>query len=213
MKKLISAGTIGIFFLFTILLSSCSPRTSIVSSWTKPDVPSVQYKKVLVIGLMGSKDRPLQEEVENSMMKALNAHGINAGSAYAEYGPKAFQGLSEQEALKKISDKGYDGTFTIALLDRRKEKRYTPPSIGFAPYPYYGFWGYYRHVYGRIYEPGYYTVSTNFILEANFYKLGADQLIYSAQTKTSAPDSPQILATDFTNTLIQDMLSKGLLKK
>lgn len=208
-----SAGTIGIFFLLPILLSSCSPRTSIVSSWTKPDVTAVQYQKVLVIGLMGSKDRPLQEEVENSMMKALNAHGINAGSAYAEYGPKAFQGLSEQEALKKISDKGYDGTFTIALLDRRKEKKYTPPSIGFAPYPYYGFWGYYRHVYGRIYEPGYYTVSTNFILEANFYKLGADQLVYSAQTKTSAPDSPQILATDFTNILIQDMLSKGLLKK
>ncbi|WP_342328144.1 hypothetical protein [Pedobacter sp. FW305-3-2-15-E-R2A2] len=213
MKKSMSVGTIGIFFLLAILLSSCSPRTSIVSSWTKPDVTSVQYQKVLVIGLMGSKDRPLQEEVENSMMKALNAHGINAGSAYAEYGPKAFQGLSEQEALKKISDKGYDGTFTIALLDRRKEKKYTPPSFGFAPYPYYGFWGYYRHVYGRIYEPGYYTVSTNFILEANFYKLGADQLIYSAQTKTSAPDSPQILATDFTNILIQDMFSKGLLKK
>lgn len=213
MKKTMSAGTIGMFFLLAILLSSCSPRTSIVSSWTKPDLPAAQYQKVLVIGLMGSKDRPLQEEVENSMMKALNAHGINAGSAYAEYGPKAFQGLTEKEALKKIRDKGYDGTFTIALLDRRKEKRYTPPSVGFAPYPSFGFWGYYRHVYGRIYQPGYYTVSTNFVLEANFYRLGADQLIYSAQTKTAAPDSPQILATDFTNTLVQDMISKGILKK
>ncbi|SHG58365.1 hypothetical protein [Pedobacter caeni] len=213
MKKSMSTGIIGMVFLFTILLTSCSPRTSIVSSWTKPEQPSVQSQKVLVIGLMGSKDRPLQEEVENSMVKALNAHGINAGSAYAEYGPKAFEGLNEKDALKKIQDKGYDGTFTIALLDRRKERRYTPPSIGFAPYPYYGFWGYYRHMYGRIYEPGYYTLSTNFILEANFYGLGADQLLYSAQTKTSAPDSPQILATEFTNVLIQDMLSKGLLKK
>ena len=62
MKKLMSAGTIGMFFLIAILLSSCSPRTSIVSSWTKPDVPSVQYQKGLGSGLMGSKDRPLQEE-------------------------------------------------------------------------------------------------------------------------------------------------------
>ncbi|MNW22483.1 hypothetical protein D3C71_2239830 [compost metagenome] len=50
------------------------------------------------------------------------------------------------------------------------------------------------------------------MLEANFYKLGSDELLYSLQTKTSAPNSPQSLATEFSEVLINDMRSKGLLK-
>lgn len=210
MKKSMFIGLLGMFFLLTLLFNSCT-STKIISSWANPSGQFGQYQKVLVIGLMGSKDRELREEIENSMVRTLSSHGINAGSAYAEYGPKAFDGLSEKEAIKKIRDKGYDGTFTVALLDRKKQRTYYPPSVGYFPQTY-RFWGHYRTLYARIYEPGYYTVSTNFMLEANFYKLGSDELLYSLQTKTSAPNSPQSLATEFSEVLINDMRSKGLVK-
>lgn len=211
MKKLLLPGAIGMVLLFAILLNACN-STKIISSWADPQGTIEKSNKVLVIGLMGAKDRSLKENVENVTVQNLKAHGINAGSALAEYGPKAFEGLSESQALKKIKNKGYDGTFTIALLDKTKEKNYNPGSVSIWPRTY-RFWGYYHTMYARVYEPGYYTVTNKFILEANFYSLNTDKLIYSVQTKSSDPSSPQALATDFNKRLFDDMISKGVIKQ
>ncbi|WP_449439077.1 hypothetical protein [Pedobacter steynii] len=210
MKKLLLPAAIGMILLFALLLNACN-STKIISSWADAQGTIEKSNKVLVIALMGAKDRNLKENVENITVQNLKAHGINAGSALAEYGPKAFEGLNEAEALKKIRNKGYDGTFTIALLDKTKQKRYNPGSVGMWPGPY-RFWGYYHFMYGRIYEPGYYSVTNKFILEANFYSLNTEKLIYSVQTKSLDPSSPRALATDFNKRLFDDMVSKGVIK-
>lgn len=196
------------FLLVLLVISGCS-NTKLLTSWKAPDEPAPSFKKVLVIALMTDKDRKLRENVENVIVKDLQAHGINAGSALAEYGPKAFDAKDESAALKVMQDKGYDGTFTIALLDKSKEKRYNPGMITYRPVR---FWGYYRSVFARVYEPGYYSVSNQFIMEANFYNLNPDKLLYSAQTKTVDPSSPLSLATDFSTKLFADMKSKALIK-
>jgi hypothetical protein len=210
MKKLLLPAAIGMILLFALLLNACN-STKIISSWADAQGTIEKSNKVLVIALMGAKDRNLKENVENITVQNLKAHGINAGSALAEYGPKAFEGLNEAEALKKIRNKGYDGTFTIALLDKTKQKKYNPGSVGMWPGPY-RFWGYYHSMYGRIYEPGYYSVTNKFILEANFYSLNTEKLIYSVQTKSLDPSSPRALATDFNKRLFDDMISKGVIK-
>ncbi|ATP56187.1 hypothetical protein CPT03_06755 [Pedobacter ginsengisoli] len=210
MKKLLLPAAIGMVFLFALLLNACN-STKIISSWADAQGTIEKSNKILVIALMGAKDRNLKENVENITVQNLKAHGINAGSALAEYGPKAFEGLNEAEALKKIRNKGYDGTFTIALLDKTKQKRYNPGSVGMWPGPY-RFWGYYHFMYGRIYEPGYYSVTNKFILEANFYSLNTEKLIYSVQTKSLDPSSPRALAADFNKRLFDDMVSKGVIK-
>jgi len=211
MKKLLLPGAIGIVLLFALLLNACN-STRVISSWADPQGTIEKSNKVLVIGLMGAKDRSLKENVENVTVQNLKARGINAGSALSEYGPKAFEGLSESQALKKIKNKGYDGTFTIALLDKTKEKNYNPGSVSIWPRTY-RFWGYYHTMYARVYEPGYYTITNKFILEANFYSLNTDKLIYSLQTKSSDPSSPQALAADFNKRLFYDMISKGVIKQ
>ncbi|WP_187774835.1 hypothetical protein [Pedobacter sp. BS3] len=208
MKKLIYS--IGMFF---VLSAGCS-STQLVSSWKAPDGTLQRYNKILVIALMGAKDRDIRESVENAMVTNLKSHGINAGSAYAEYGPKAFEAADEQAALNRIRRNGYDGAFTIALLDKEKEKRYTPGSVSYVPYTYYNrFWGYYHTVYTRLYNPGYYSVTTNYMLEANFYNLSADKLEYSAQTKSFDPSSAQTLASEVSNTLIDDMIKKKIVRE
>ncbi|HVI47904.1 MAG TPA: hypothetical protein VM802_23755 [Chitinophaga sp.] len=198
--------------LFSLFLFSCS-STQLVTSWKAPDATVRKFNKILVAGLMGAKDRELRENVEAAMVQNLKAKGINAISAYTTYGPKAFEGLTDKEAAKKISADGFDGAFTIALLDRSKERNYTPGSVYYTPYAtYYSrYWHHYFTLYDRIYNPGYYTTSTNYILEANFFNLGNDELEYSAQTKSFDPSSTKSLAGDFTKTLIDDMIKKGVI--
>ncbi|WP_148233520.1 hypothetical protein [Pseudopedobacter saltans] len=209
MKKIFGLSALVLFMIY----SSCN-STRLVSSWKAPESTLNKYNRILVIGLMGAKDREIRESVENAMVTNLQSHGINAGSAYAEYGPAAFNKMEEKDVANKIKNKGYDGVFTIVLLDKEKEFNYTPSMINYTPYTYYNrFWGYYQTMYARIYTPGYYTVSTNYMLEGNFYYLAEDKLEYSAQTRSFDPSSAQKLALEFSNIVVEDMIKKQIIQQ
>lgn len=214
MKKLLFIIAIGLFGLPMLFFSGCN-TTKVISSWKAPNASLRSYNKILVIGLMDAKERGLREEIENKLVASFASRGISAGSSYAEYGPKAFEGLTEQEALQKINNSGYDGAFMVVLLDKSREKTYNPGYMYYTPYyGYYGrFWPYYNTLYGRIWEPGYYTTSTNYIIEANFYDLKKDELEYSAQTKSFNPSSTRSLASELSEKLLMDMMNGNVIQK
>ncbi|TCK85694.1 hypothetical protein [Albibacterium bauzanense] len=207
MKKFI----LPIIALF--IFSGCS-STRLVSSWKAPDETVKQYNKVLVLGLMDPKNLELRENLEKGLVQGFLTNGMASGSAYIEYGPKAFEKLTEKEAVAKITDNGYDAVLVVALLDRSKDKDYVPGSVSYRPYTYYNyFWGFYQTVYARIYNPGYYTESTNYTLEANFYDLSTKALKYSAQTKSFNPSSARSLGTELSQVIMTDMINKGVILK
>ena len=214
MKKLLFIVALGLFSLPMLFLSGCN-TTRVISSWKAPNASLRSYNKILVMGLMDAKERGLREEIENNLVASFATAGISAGSSFAEYGPKAFEGLTEEEALKKIDENGYDGAFIVVLLDKSKEKTYNPGYMYYTPYyGYYGrFWPYYRTLYGRIWEPGYYTTSTNYIIEANFYDLKKNELEYSAQTQSFNPSSSRSLASELSEKLLHDMMNGSVIKR
>lgn len=201
------------FFIVSLLFTSGCNSTRLISSWKSPETMNKHYNKILVLGLMHAKYREIKESTEDALVKTLMENGVNAAASYKEYSPKAFEGLKEGEAVAKIKDNGYDAVLVIALLDRTKEKEYTPGNVAYRPYTYYNyFWGYYRTVWGRIYEPGYYSETTSYILEANLYDLNSKTLEYSAQTKSFNPTSARALGTELSRTIIMDMKAKGMIQ-
>jgi len=201
-----------VFVLCIMILISCS-STKITSSWSLPSANAHQYRKVLIIGMTGSRDRELRENIENSVAKELKTYSINAITASAKYGPKNFQNMSDDEAAKVVTEDGFDGVIIVALLDKNKEKYYTPGRVSRTPYAIVrSRWTSNYHVlYNRVYTPGYYSTTTNFELEANFYD--ASTLQYSAQTTSFNPGSSTILSTEFSKSIVEDMIKKGLIKK
>src|SRR5690554_2112586 len=129
MKKLL----LGLFCLPLLFLSACN-TTQLISSWKAPNASLRSYNKILVIGLMDAKERGLREEIENKLVASFATEGISAGSSFLEYGPKAFEGMTEQEALEKINSNGYDGAFIVVLLDKSKERTYNPGNMYYTPY-------------------------------------------------------------------------------
>lgn len=206
MKKiLLSAAT-------AIVLFSCS-STKLISSWKAKDASVNKYDKVLVIAITGSKDREIRQSVEQAMAQRLQEAGITAVTAMDQYGPKKFDKLSEEAAVKMVSDNGFDAVMVIALVDKNNQRNYTPAYTTNTPvavmrggrwYPYYSV------LYDRTYTPGYYTTSTNYTLEANFYATKGDKLEYSAQAKSFDPGSASTLASDFSKTVIEDMKKKAV---
>ncbi|RZL17367.1 MAG: hypothetical protein EOO89_08230 [Pedobacter sp.] len=212
MKTYLNAIAVSIISA-TILLSSCS-NTKLLSSYAAPNSKLSKSTKVLVMAMMGDQDKKLRANMEKIMVENLQSRGINAASAIEQFGGDALKSLDEKTAMKTIRDQGFDGAFTIALLDKTKESTYKYGRMVMAPYPW-RFWGYYNYYYsnfyGRAYMPGYYSDDNKFILEGSVYGLDSDKLLYSAKTKTFNPSSPQALASDFTKKLLNDMYKNGII--
>lgn len=200
--------------LLLSLLFSCN-STKILSSWKSENISPQKFNKILVIGMMGARDEAIRQNVENAMVQQLEANGINAVAATKQYGPRTFRDMKEEDAVKMVNSDNFDGILVIELIDKNKEKYYNPGYISYTPYGVMRgyWWPHYSVVYDRIYSPGYYTTSTNFTLEVNLYDSKNEKLDYSAQARSFDPGSAATLASDFSKTVVADMLKQGVIMK
>lgn len=204
------------------LLAGCS-NTKVTSSWKAPgaSATTASFNKIVVAALLPPKDQALQKNMESELVSDLRSKGVNAVSAFEMYGPRYFS-TNENQALRKLRKSNVDGVLTIVLLDKNKERNYTPGRVdytpmgsAFVPAGFYGhrFYGYYSTVYDRIYTPGYYTTDTNYFWETNLYDVRNDKLLYSAQSESFDPSSISTLANSYSDKIVADMAKQGVLAK
>jgi hypothetical protein len=201
--------------IFAALVINACTSTKIISSWKPADASPQKFQKMLVIGMMGARDQEIRQQVEEAMVQQLQANGINAVAATKQYGPRTFRNMTEEQAVKMVNSDNFDGVMVIELIDKQKEKNYIPGYVNYTPFGIVGgrWWPHYMVLYDRIYSPGYYTTSTTYSLEVNLYDTKKDMLEYSAQAKSFDPGSAAALAKDFSKTVVDDMLKKGVVMK
>lgn len=203
---------IAVIAMFTII--SCN-STQVISSYKNEKVAAKDYKKILVLGIFQPKERSLRHETEIQLVNRLKNEGYNAVSAMDDFGPKAFEKVSEDQLAAQLKNSGYDAVITTALLDKKKDKSYQQGNTRLQPIGvYYNRFGrYYSTVYDRVYEPGYYTTSTDYFLESNLYDIDTGDLVYSVQTKSYDPSSATSLASENSKKIVKDLKDKGVLVK
>jgi len=173
-----------------------------------------EYKKILVLGLINEPDRTIREQMEEHITGDLRALGYDAVCSCDEFNPKAFENLTEKEALTKLSNSAIDAVLTVVLLDKQKERYYEPERIYYSPYGVYHhrFWGYYNTMYGRVFSNGYYVTSTKYFWESNFYDLrNGAELLYSAQSRSFDPASTNSLSHEYGQMIVKDIVKKNIL--
>lgn len=198
---------IGTIMILAMALVCTSSR--ITSEWNVKDITPGNYEKILVVGLVKETERQLRQDMESHVVGDLKTLGYTAVSAFEQYGPKAFEDMSEESALAKIAESGVDAVMTIVLLDKGQEKEYVPARVYYSPYIVYQsrFWGYYTTMRTRVYQPGYYQENTNYFWESNFYSLrDGKKLLYSVQTKSFNPGSASTLAHEYGRLIVNDMV-------
>jgi len=206
MKRLSILATLLIMIM---IAESCS-TTKVISSWSLNNPPDGAMEKVLVLGVM--RNRENRDVIEQTMVNELGKSGIVSSTATGVFGPKGFQGLTEEEITGKLKGSEFTSVMIVAILDKERENDYTPGSRYATP-RVVGYNRYYRRylvVYDYMYTPGYYTTSTNYILEADIYSVNDDELIYSAQTRSYDPNSSKDLAESFTKSIITELKEKGI---
>lgn len=195
-----------------LLLMGCA-TSRITYSWKKTGAISKHYEKIMVLGLIGHSDRSLQAQMENHMVGDLRELGYHAVSSLEEFGPKAFDGMSEQMAISKLKKKGVEAVVTIVLLNRNREQTYVPGRVYNPPMHGNGrFWDY-RLGVARVYEPGYFIVNTRYFWESNLYEMDSQGLVFSVQTESFNPVNSQSLAHEYGQLIIKQMLDSQALQR
>jgi len=118
MKKLLYAA----IALLMIIFGGCS-SSKITSSWNdKNSIENpVKFNKIIVVGLFDDNNRALRRQMEEQLAQQLRNEGFNAVTSVSVYGPKSFENVSEEKALKIVKDKNIDGVITIGLIDKTKD--------------------------------------------------------------------------------------------
>lgn len=205
-----------LFLNILVLLASCE-TLEITNSWRMSPQPAGGMKRILIMGFTRETDRTVIVEMERHFQEDLQARGYEAVSAQQEYGPHAFDHLSESEALNRLQRSGFEAVLTIVLLDKEKERHYVPGQVLYTPYGYYygRFWGYRSVMFQRIYEPGYYVTNTRYFWESNLFSLhsvnGAQSLIFSAQSRSFEPDNASSFGHQYAKSIIERMVKQGVL--
>ncbi|MFM8349086.1 MAG: hypothetical protein ACKOAR_13680 [Bacteroidota bacterium] len=199
------------FLLLLLLLTSCT-STRITSRWRPPELRHPPFRKILVLGMVNSKDWSVQQLMERHLVEDLKDRGYEAASSFSEYGPRAFEGLTEQEAVGRINESRFDAVLTIVLLYKEKEKNYNQGYFYFSPFMYYygNFWGYRMMMTNRIYEPGYWTTTTRYFWESNLFDIPGGKLIYSIQTQSFDPSSTESMAHAYGELIADELLREAL---
>ncbi len=208
MKKILFA-----LFSLGFLGLGCS-SSKITHTWKAENETIQQYKKVLVLGLIKEADRSIQENMENHLVSDLELLGYQAVSSLREFGPKAFDKMTEEKALEKLKNSAIDAVITIVLLDKEKESRYVPGNVFYSRYGIYHnrFWGYRASLYQRIYEPGYYVTDTKYFWESNVYDMSTQKLVYSVQTQSFDPANSESMAHEYGKLIVKSMVKENVLQ-
>jgi hypothetical protein len=194
-----------------MLITAGCGSSKITTSWKAENTPMKKYNKIMVAGLIREADRTIQENMQNHFVGDLKDLGYSAVSSLQEYGPRAFDGMTEEAALAKLKSSGVDAVMTIVLLDKDRERKYVPGNVYYSPYGYYHnrFWGYRTTLYMRIYEPGYYIDNTKYFWESNFYDMsGGQKLVYSAQTQSFDPVNSASMGHEYGRMIVKNMVAK-----
>lgn len=196
-----------------LLMMGCGTSSRITSSWKTDSVQTNKFKKIIVLGLITEKDRSLREKMEQHLVADLKALGYNAVCSCDEYNPKAFENMTEEQAISKLRNSGVDAVLTVVLLDKTREKQYVPGRVYYSPYSIYHnrFWRYSRVMYDRIYTQGYYVTDTKYFWESNLYDLTNNELIYSSQSQSFDSPGSENLADEYGEMIVKDMVKKSVL--
>ncbi len=167
------------------------------------------YNDILVIGIAEQEhNRRLFEE---QFTAQLNAAGIESEVSYRIL-PEGTS-INRDTVGAAIEGKNIDAIIVTHMVSVEEETVYRQ-NMDYRPtYGHYnGLYNYYPHVNTYVQQPGYYTTHEVVMLETNLYEVKSEELVWSAQSRSFAPESAKEVIDDLVKLVIQDLKEKELIK-
>ena len=210
MKSSIQQTGLFTAVIFSIFLATSCANTKITSVWMDQSKAGTSYNDILVIGI--AEEQHNRRLFEEEFTAQLVAAGIESEVSYKIL-PEGTV-INRDTVAEAIKGKEIDAVVVTHLVAVDEETVYRQPTTTYRPtYGYYnGLYSYYPHVHGYVHEPGYYTTHEVVKLETNLYEVESESLVWSAQSRSFAPESAKEVIDDLIKLVIKDLKEKELIK-
>src|SRR5688572_20909216 len=178
-----SIGTALTILAMVAAVVTLSAAVKFISTFKSLDAGSVSFAGKKVAALVISNDTSLRVAGEESLVRELNARGMQAVATY-RIAPK--EELQRAETARPWFERAnVDGVVAVRPVSADTRQTYTPSTW---TSPSYGtFWGYYGYGWGAVYVPGSVQRETVVVVETTIYSVPRNQLLWAAVSETKNP--------------------------
>ena len=195
------------------ICSGCA-TSEVTTTWREKGVQR-HYNRIMVVGIVRDSSLSVRKLVEDSFVKELKALGYNAVSALEEFGDKGLANMEQEATYLKLCNRGIDAVVTFGLLDKQKEKSYTPSRIKYysSLYYYNRIWNYRNIQADSVFIKDSAIISKKYLWESILFDLQTLSPVYVAQSKSFAPFQTVSRAQQYEATLIGKMQKFKILRR
>jgi hypothetical protein len=180
-------------------------------TWSTPVEYDRKFENIMVMGLINNVN--LRNDVENEVVYAARKAAQKAGNAMSMFPPELGKPLEDIERAKmRMREKGYDGILTVALISVKAD-RYISPDVTYQPLVYYDrFRNYYAQTYELVYRPGYFSESSRYFIETNFYELKGGSLVWSGRSVVFEPNLLDSFLPKYASLLFKELKLESIIR-
>jgi len=201
--------------LLVLIVTSCAPAMRGV--WKQDSYTGNQYQKLAIVAISPNVEN--RTIFEQEAVKQFRKKGVQAVAGIDYFPPKMTEAeRSPENLLKIVRDNQLDGVITISLVKKEESMSYVPGGKTMVPTTYsrYGPFVYQR--YTAIDNPGYYTSSKSYLIEAVLHDLHGEidperkNLVWTGQSKLVDPTSVPTAAKQFSRAMVGYLVKEELVK-
>jgi len=191
------------FLLLCVVMTSCA-NTSLVQSWKQPELEK-SFNHLMIIGISDSQQT--RRIYENHFVAELKKKNITATPSYKLISSK--QIINRETILKALQGTDIDSVLVSYLVSADSEIRHydSPLNPSYSGSPDDNLIS-----ATLITNRGRSSSSEVIGLKNDFYDVQAKSMIWSAQTRTVAPESIDHAITEVTELLIKELINDNILK-
>lgn len=186
----------------------CSQK-GIMRTWSTSEEYEKHFDQVMIMGLVNNVN--LRNDVENTVVSTATKANLRSANGMSMFPPELGKPFDDVERAKaRMRDKGYDGVLTVSLIDIQAA-RYIPPTQTYEPLVYYDRFGnYFFRTYDLVYRPGYFSETSKFFIETNFYELKVGRLVWSGRSRVFDPAELNSFLPTYARQLFKELKEQGV---
>jgi hypothetical protein len=179
------------------------------STFKSMDAGAVNFAGKKVAALVISNDDSLRVAGEESLVRELNARGMQAVATY-RIAPK--EELRRAETARPWFEKAnVEGVVVVRPVSADTQQTYSPGTWTSANYG--TLWGYYGYGWSAVYIPGGVQTETKVVVESIIYSVPRNQLLWAAVTETTNPRDLRGFVEELVKRSVEEMQKQGLARR
>jgi hypothetical protein len=186
-------------------VATLSAAVRFTSTFKSLDAGAVSFAGKKVAALVISDDDSLRVAGEESLVRELNARGMQAVATY-RIAPK--EELRRAETAKPWFEKAnVEGVVAVRPVSSDTET-YTTGTWVTANYS--TLWGYYGYGWTSVYAPASARTQTVVVVETTIYSVPRNQLLWAAVSETNNPRGLRGFLEELSKEMVKEMQKQGL---